>query len=66
MSESDVPFDEVPIADAVEQRQDTAGPIPDEEGSPESTSDVPLEAPGADWQEQREDVVDADDDYDRE
>jgi hypothetical protein len=66
MSDSDVPFGEVPLADAVEQRQDTAGLPDEEEGSLEPASDVPLEAPGADWQEQREDVVDADDDYDHE
>jgi hypothetical protein len=65
MPDSDVPSDEVPVADAVEQRQDTAGPVPDEEVSTDPTSDVPLEASGADWQEQREEVVDTDDDYDR-
>ena len=50
--------DEVPIADAVEQQQDTAAPVPDEEALAGPPADVPLEAPGADWQEQQEEVVD--------
>lgn len=45
--------DDVPVADAVEQRQPTADPPPDED--PES--DVPLEATASDWQEQRETVL---------
>ncbi len=54
MSESD----EVPIADAVEQQQETAAPVPDEEASAEPPADMPLETSGADWQEQLQEVID--------
>ena len=50
--------DEVPIADAVEQQQEAAVPVPDEEATAESPDDVPLEASDADWQEQREEIID--------
>jgi len=55
---SDAPFDEVPVADAVEQQQDTAEPVPDEEDAVTPPADVPLEASDADWQEQLVEVVD--------
>ncbi|PEG39367.1 hypothetical protein CQY20_10805 [Mycolicibacterium agri] len=55
---TDAPFDEVPVADAVEQQQDTAEPVPDEEAAVTPPANVPLEAPDADWQEQLEEVVD--------
>jgi hypothetical protein len=62
MPQRDVHSDEVPIADALEQQQDTTGPVPDEEVSAEPPSDVPLEAADQDWQEQQEDVVDTEED----
>lgn len=58
MHASDVPFDEVPVADAVEQRQDTAAPVADEEVPTGPPTDMPLEASGADWQDQLEEVID--------
>jgi hypothetical protein len=48
--------DDVPVADAVEQQRDPTDPVPDEEEAVELPSDVPLEAAGSDWQEQRETV----------
>jgi hypothetical protein len=54
MSESD----EIPTADAVEQQREAALPDPDDWASPELPGDVPLEASDADWQEQREEVID--------
>jgi hypothetical protein len=50
--------EEIPIADAIEQQQDTIAPVPDEEASAQPPTDVPLEAPDADWQEQQEEVID--------
>ena len=50
--------DEIPIADAIEQQQETSAPAPDEEASVTPPADVPLEASGADWQEQLEEVDD--------
>jgi hypothetical protein len=50
MSESD----EIPIADALEQQQEIGSPVSDDE----APADVPLEAPDADWQEQRQEVID--------
>jgi hypothetical protein len=55
--------DDVPVADAVEQRRTFSDPVPDEEASAEPPDDVPLEATPADWQEQLE-PVDLDPDYD--
>jgi hypothetical protein len=54
MSESD----EIPTADAVEQQREAGLPDPDEEASAELPGDVPLEASGADWQEQRQEIID--------
>jgi hypothetical protein len=66
MPRDDARSDEVPVADAVEQHQDTTGPVPDEEVSVEAPSDVPLETTDQDWQEQQADVADAEEDeYDR-
>jgi hypothetical protein len=66
MRENDVPSDDVPIADAVDQHRDAIGAVPDEEEAA-GLDDVPLEASGADWQEQHEVVVDPDsDEFDRE
>jgi hypothetical protein len=48
--------DDVPLADAVEQRRMPVEPVPDEEASAEPPEDVPLEAAPADWQEQLETV----------
>ncbi|BBX35408.1 hypothetical protein MMAG44476_01205 [Mycolicibacterium mageritense DSM 44476 = CIP 104973] len=63
----DVP-DEVPAADAVEQQQDTARPVPDEETPVTPPDSPPLEAADPDWQEQREAVAPDPDleEYDRE
>ncbi len=51
--------DDVPVADAVEQRRPTADSSSDEDyaSSWQPESDVPLEATPADWQEQQETVV---------
>lgn len=49
--------DEVPVADAVEQRQQTV-PEPD---AP-SQENPPIETSTPDWQEQRQEVTDVDDD----
>lgn len=49
--------EEIPIADAIEQQQEIA-PVPDDEASAGPATDVPLEAPDADWQEQQEEVID--------
>jgi hypothetical protein len=66
MRENDVPSDDVPIADAVEQLQDTVDAAPDEEEAV-GPDVVPLEASDADWQEQRQVVVDPEsDEFDRE
>jgi hypothetical protein len=47
--------DEIPVADAVEQDQETAPePTPPREDNP------PMEANTADWQEQLQEVVDDD------
>jgi hypothetical protein len=54
MSESD----EIPIADAVEQQQETGLPVPDDEAPAGDAAAVPLEASDADWQEQRQEVID--------
>jgi hypothetical protein len=51
--------EEVPIADAVEQNRDAVEPALDEEAPETMTTDVPLEANPADWQEQTE-MVDLD------
>ncbi|MGV0741552.1 hypothetical protein [Mycolicibacterium sp. XJ870] len=65
MERHDVP-DEVPVPDAVEQRQDPTVPALDEEAAASSDDNPPLEAADPDWQEQRE-VVDSPepDEYDR-
>lgn len=49
--------DDVPAADAVEQRQETAP----EPAAPDP-SQPPMEAAAADWQEQRQEAAEADDD----
>jgi hypothetical protein len=64
MRDSDGLPDEIPIADAVEQRRDTREPVLDEEASAEPPDNLPLEAADADWQEQLE-AVDLDPDEDR-
>lgn len=54
MTDSDNGFrDDVPVADAVEQQRPTADfPVDDE-----PRGEMPLEATGSDWQEQRETVL---------
>ena len=67
MERHDVP-EEVPIADAVEQDRDAVEHAFDEDAPEPATTDVPLEASEADWQEQTE-IVDLDpylEDSDRE
>ncbi|OHU93296.1 hypothetical protein [Mycobacterium talmoniae] len=49
--------DEIPVADAVEQDQETT-PDP----SPPSRPDPPMEADAPDWQEQLQEVVGVEDD----
>ncbi|OBB01786.1 hypothetical protein A5662_12930 [Mycobacteriaceae bacterium 1482268.1] len=49
--------DEIPIADAVEQQQEIVEPFPDDESPADPPESVPLEVPGADWQEQLDEVV---------
>jgi hypothetical protein len=48
--------DEVPVADAVEQRRDPRDPPADEEAAVGPGAAPPLETPAADWQEQLEAV----------
>ena len=49
--------DETPIADAVEQEQETTLEPPDADRAM-----PPIETDASDWQEQQEEIVDADDD----
>lgn len=56
MQDSDDFPDDVPVADAVEQHRAISEPTLDEEDSAEAPDERPLEAAGADWQEQRETV----------
>jgi hypothetical protein len=51
--------DDVPVADAVEQRRPADDPSSDEDYAPpsQSDSDMPLEATASDWQEQQESVL---------
>jgi hypothetical protein len=58
MQDSDGLSDDVPIADAVEQQRAATDQVSDDDAPDESFDDVPLEASGADWQEQREVVID--------
>ena len=58
MERQNVPED-VPIADAVEQNRDAVEHAFDEDAPGPMTTDVPLEANQADWQEQTE-MVDLD------
>jgi hypothetical protein len=51
------PSDEIPVADALEQEQETA-PMP----SSYEQADPPMEADPSDWREQLEEVVTIDDD----
>jgi hypothetical protein len=63
MHDSDGVFpDDVPVADAVEQQRSTADSSSDEDYTPDRQPDspdsnVPLEAPASDWQEQQEPVL---------
>ena len=62
MQDSEQFPDDVPVADAVEQER-TAG-VPDlDDDMPGKSAEAPLEATGADWQEQRE-VIEADPEFD--
>jgi hypothetical protein len=56
MQDSEELPDDVPVADAVEQKRTPVEQVPDEEASAEPPDDVPLEAAPADWQEQLETV----------
>lgn len=56
MQYSDDFSDDIPVADAVEQQRAITEPVLDEEDAVEPPTDRPLEAAGADWQEQLEAV----------
>lgn len=57
MDNRDPLSDEVPVADAVEQEQETS-PVPEV-----PDRDIPpVEANASDWQEQRQEIVGADED----
>jgi hypothetical protein len=56
--------DDIPVADAVEQERAVSEPDLDDDASAESPPEWPLEAAGADWQEQL-DTVDLDPDEGR-
>lgn len=55
--------DDVPVADAVEQRREAVEPAQDEEASAEPGDNPALETPAPDWQEQLQ-TVDLDPDED--
>ncbi len=57
MQNRDDVSDEVPIADAVEQDQES---VPEPRQIPDPT-DIPIEANAPDWQEQLQEVVGEDD-----
>jgi hypothetical protein len=63
MQDSEELPDDVPVADAVEQKRTPVEQVPDEEASAEPPEDMPLETAPADWQEQLE-VVDVDPELD--
>ena len=66
MHDSEELPDDVPIADAADQQRAVNGPEPDEDASVEPSSEPPLEASVADWQEQLETIeVDPDEYIDR-
>lgn len=56
MCDRDNLSDEIPVADAVEQEQETAP-----EPTALASADVPMEANTSDWQEQLQEVVGEDD-----
>jgi hypothetical protein len=56
MQGSDELSDDVPFADAVEQRRAPSEPVLDEEASAAPPDERPLDAAGPDWQEQLETV----------
>lgn len=57
MRDSDAVFpDDVPVADALEQRQVTADFAEDDDDGDREAA-APLESPASDWQEQRETVL---------
>jgi hypothetical protein len=59
MQDRDSFSDETPVADAIEQDQDTAlEPVASDREAP------PVEADASDWQEQHQDIVGADNDHD--
>ncbi|MCV7257951.1 hypothetical protein [Mycobacterium shimoidei] len=60
MADPDKLSDEIPVADAVEQDQETSLEPP----APERDVPPPAEADAFDWHEQRQEIVGADDDRD--
>lgn len=58
MQDRDPMSDEIPLADAVEQAQETAAEPLDQVNLPD---EAPMEVPTPDWREQCRDVVGADD-----
>ncbi|MED5812427.1 hypothetical protein VST63_08640 [Mycolicibacterium sp. 050232] len=67
MTRDDVP-DEVPVADALEQRREQNESVPDAEAPVSDLDSPPLEATDPDWREQREVVTEDSglDEFDRE
>jgi hypothetical protein len=66
MHDSEELPDDVPIADAADQQRVVNGPVPDEDAAVEPSSEPPLEASAADWQEQLETIeIDPDEYMDR-
>jgi hypothetical protein len=59
MSDRDRMSDEIPVADAVEQEQETA---PEPLDPADLSVEAPMEAATPDWHEQRQEVVGADED----
>ena len=60
MQDREYTSDEIPVADAVEQAQETAD-LPTQPYQPDSET-PPVEANSSDWHEQRQEVVGADED----
>lgn len=60
-------LDDVPVADAIDQQRPSLDTESDQNGSAESSPDVPLEVAASDWQEQRETLGDTGelDEFDR-
>lgn len=60
MQDRDYMSDEIPVADAVEQAQETAD-MPAQADFEPGSQTPPVEANSSDWHEQRQEIVDEDD-----